>query len=126
VDVTDLPLPGRVVQDVVRCGRQVRVELSGAYQLVIEAAFSVAGAGSAERTDPEDPAVALGPRVRALAGRTVTTAASSGGNLGVECAGGVRLDVPVDDSYEAWQLHGPDGYRVVCTPGGELAVWSAQ
>ncbi|WP_330476282.1 DUF6188 family protein [Terrabacter sp. C0L_2] len=25
--------------------------------------------------------------------------------------------------YEAWQITGPAGERIVCTPGGELASW---
>lgn len=25
--------------------------------------------------------------------------------------------------YEAWELNGPDGFQIVCMPGGTLAFW---
>ena len=28
--------------------------------------------------------------------------------------------------YEAWQILGPDGERIICMPGGDLAIWSAR
>lgn len=28
-----------------------------------------------------------------------------------------------DMNYEAWEINGPDGFQVVCMPGGELAIW---
>lgn len=26
--------------------------------------------------------------------------------------------------YEAWEINGPDGFQVVCMPGGNLAFWN--
>lgn len=46
------------------------------------------------------------------------------GSLQVEFASGATISVPSDGDYEAWSLVGPDGYRVICTPGCEVAVWS--
>jgi hypothetical protein len=39
--------------------------------------------------------------------------------LGVQL-GDRQLPVRADDRYEAWQIAGPDGELLVCTPGGEL------
>ncbi len=29
-----------------------------------------------------------------------------------------------DPSFESWQITGPQGWRIISMPGGELAVWS--
>lgn len=33
------------------------------------------------------------------------------------------LSAVADDHYEAWELAGPGGERLVCLPGGDLAIW---
>lgn len=38
-------------------------------------------------------------------------------------ADGSRFSVSASDDYEAWELAGPSGLRMVSTPGGELTVW---
>ena len=38
--------------------------------------------------------------------------------------GDSRITVPVDDSYEAWQVSADDGLLVVSTPGGALSYWT--
>jgi len=35
----------------------------------------------------------------------------------------VQLTVPASDRYESWDLIREDGSRVICVPGGELAIW---
>lgn len=60
-------------------------------------------------------------------GHTVTeSTVDEGGALSVAFEGGARLRVEPDPAYEAWNVSGPYGALVVSTPGGELAVWSAQ
>lgn len=34
-----------------------------------------------------------------------------------------QLTVRADPDYEAWNVVGPGGMRIVCMPGGQLAVW---
>jgi hypothetical protein len=34
-----------------------------------------------------------------------------------------QLIVRADPHYEAWSVTGPGDVRLVCTPGGQLAVW---
>ncbi|MEU6563117.1 DUF6188 family protein [Nocardia nova] len=64
----------------------------------------------------------LGPTV----GRAVTHAeADDSGRLFLSFDNGIRLRVPSDESYEAWNVTGPDGYLIVSQPGGGLAIWSA-
>jgi Family of unknown function (DUF6188) len=47
--------------------------------------------------------------------------ARKSGLLEFELTGGRHLTALPDDNYEAWEIHGP--VSIVCTPGGELAVW---
>lgn len=35
-----------------------------------------------------------------------------------------QLTVKADPDYEAWNVTGPGGPRIVCMPGGQLAVWT--
>src|ERR1022692_2862519 len=43
--------------------------------------------------------------------------------LAVEGGSGIRTEA--DDAYEAWTIAGRRGEKVVCLPGGELAIWNA-
>jgi hypothetical protein len=35
-----------------------------------------------------------------------------------------QLTVRADPHYEAWNVVGPGGMRLVCMPGGQLAIWT--
>ncbi len=48
----------------------------------------------------------------------------SSGRLSVTL-GGVTVRCGSDRDYEAWSYDGRHGEKVVCTPGGDLAIWSA-
>jgi hypothetical protein len=59
----------------------------------------------------------------ALFGATVhSRVAFKNGTLRVVC-GGIHLTVRPDPELEAWNTSGPGDLRVVCAPGGGLAVW---
>ncbi len=63
--------------------------------------------------------------LRPFVGKTILQAtADAGFNLLIEFTDGSRFEVPAGWSYEAWQLHGPQGRMIVCrTGGGGLAIW---
>ena len=66
---------------------------------------------------------ALGPALSAL-GKTVAAAkVYKDGCLEVHFADASTLSVKPDAEYEAWEIAGTGGLRVVCTPGGSLAIW---
>ncbi|MEU7606230.1 DUF6188 family protein [Streptomyces sp. NPDC041003] len=46
------------------------------------------------------------------------------GGLRVVFDSGTHLNCAPDDSFEAWQITGPRGWRFVSLPGGDLAAWS--
>lgn len=39
--------------------------------------------------------------------------------------GGATVWLESDPDYEAWSYDGRQGEKVVCTPGGDLAIWNA-
>jgi hypothetical protein len=40
--------------------------------------------------------------------------------------GGATVWCGSDPDYEAWSYDGRHGEKVVCTPGGDLAIWNAE
>lgn len=56
-------------------------------------------------------------------GRTVDITYSAAGQLTICFPGGELLVAPTRD-YEAWSIVGPNHERMICLPGGEVAVWS--
>jgi len=36
----------------------------------------------------------------------------------------LKLSVPANAKYEAWNVSASDGMKIVCMPGGRLAIWS--
>ncbi len=65
----------------------------------------------------------LGP-VLGLIGRSVETArAHKDGRLELNFAAGARICVAPADNYESWNVTGARWLRIVCMPGGDLAIW---
>lgn len=61
--------------------------------------------------------------VKPLLGQQITAAeVTPEGQLVLEF-GGTRVVTRVGEDHEAWQIAGPDGERIICMPGGELAIW---
>lgn len=50
---------------------------------------------------------------------------TASGELQIQFEDGSRIEVDVDDRYEAWQITGPDRILIVGMPGGQVAVWNA-
>ncbi|OAN30215.1 hypothetical protein A4X20_09880 [Mycolicibacterium iranicum] len=100
-------------------------ELSGGFFIVIESAIRFERGNSARNLfAEEDPDEDLQP-LRELVGSIIDEAAvDPAGALRVGFSDGTRLQVEPDDAYEAWNVSGPDGALIVCTPGGALVTWS--
>lgn len=45
------------------------------------------------------------------------------GDLEIELSNAGLISVRPNGLYEAWELSEPNGLRIVCMPGGELAIW---
>lgn len=122
----DLGLSGETVQ-AASIEYTLRLQLSGERFVVVESPFTIHSREQTFSLAPETYPDDIAPPVRLLVGLTVQEAASDElGALRIGFVGGTRLDVPPDDAYDAWNVSGSNGALVVCTPGGELAIWSGQ
>jgi Family of unknown function (DUF6188) len=101
------------------------LEFHGAEQYTairIEGAFKLMSQRESILLNTEDLS-RLGPAL-ALFGQVVRSAqADVNGTLTIVFADGHILSVEPDPKYEAWDYVGPKGSRVVCTPGGKVAIW---
>ena len=121
----DLGLAGQKVVST-EFGYTAAIVVSGGSEMRVESAFTLRAEEGDRRltpgTDVEEGAARLG----AVVGHVVAAAtADDGGELRVDLDGGMRLVVEPDRDYEAWTFAGADGTKIVCRPGGGLAVWSA-
>lgn len=117
-----LPLAGLAVSQL-RVDHQLCLRLGEDAWISVEAdaALEEEGGGPATPLAPEQQAVAA---ALGLFGMTVIdVTAFKDGRLVVEFDKGARLTVAADPHFEAWNITGPDNLRVVCMPGGDLAIW---
>ncbi|MFC1436650.1 DUF6188 family protein [Streptacidiphilus sp. N1-10] len=99
---------------------QARVVLGCPFQLT-------QGVGDGRRDvvlDPgrQDVAAAIG----LFGARVLSAVASKTGSMRLVFDNGCHLNSRADPSFEAWEVRGPGGWRIVSMPGGELAVWSGR
>jgi Family of unknown function (DUF6188) len=97
---------------------------AGHFELRIEQALDfVAADGAASSLDPEEDPTGLAPLLACT--RTTATAktAFQDGRLEMSFADGSRISVSASDDYEAWELAGPSGLRMVSTPGRHVTIW---
>ncbi len=65
----------------------------------------------------------LSEMVKPLLGAEISAlTVSPDGDLSIT-VGGIHVNTSAGDDHEAWQISGPKGEKVVCMPGGELAIW---
>ena len=97
---------------------------SSDYELRIETKSTIKVADKGPTSfEPEDPA-AVASKLLSLVGMEVSEAmAIETGLLMLRFDMNAELLAEPHVEYEAWSLSGPGGERVVCMPGGELAIW---
>jgi hypothetical protein len=99
-------------------------ETGRSFECQIESPFTLTGPDHAsERFVPGQEAAALGTALVVLRRQVVDAVADKRGELVITLAGDLVLRSPPSQEYEAWNVTGPDGFRVVSMPGGELAIW---
>lgn len=93
-------------------------------ELRMESDVVLRGPGGEDvRIDPENPGDESSLLVGLVGEMVVEAVVGDSGELLVGSSTGVSLRVPPDAAFEAWGLVGPGEQRVICMPGGELAVW---
>jgi hypothetical protein len=105
-----------------RMGYGVHLEAGDDHEVTIETPFEVED-GDARWAGEPLTAGAAGTLLP-LNGREVTSAHIGTDGTLVIGLGSATLTVPPAPMYEAWQVRGPDGLLIVCSPGGDyVAVW---
>ncbi|MHB0999695.1 MAG: DUF6188 family protein [Armatimonadota bacterium] len=66
---------------------------------------------------------ALGPVLGLLHKTIESVTALKNGQLSIIISDEISLSVFPDISYEAWEVSISNGIRIVCMPGGTLAIW---
>ncbi|HKY66858.1 MAG TPA: DUF6188 family protein [Acidimicrobiales bacterium] len=102
---------------------QLRGE-SGEWQVQIESPFVMTSSEGDERLVVPELGAKLAVVLDVLRVEVSEARARKDGSLHVAFADGTHVDVAPDEGYEAWNVTGPGGARIVALPGGELAVWS--
>jgi hypothetical protein len=122
-----LPLAGR---EVTQCCVDYAVTLvvaepDATFYVAIEQSFYLTATsdGNDEMFVPDGPPAALAPALGVLHQLVTKAVAYKEGRLELDFGDGTRLRVPAGQKFEAWNLVGPAGLRLVSLPGGELAVW---
>lgn len=93
------------------------------FQLTFETGFTVEDDDQSHWIDPEKKDTLL-PGLRLFNRRVASAIAYKNGQLRVLFEDGAAIRSLANEAYEAWQFQGVGGLRIVCMPGGELAVWS--
>lgn len=103
----------------------VGLQLSDGYFVRIESPFTMIFPTRSITLSPEEDSAESFKPIGELIGQSITESiADSTGTLSITFSNSVRFVVEPDTDYEAWTIGGPGGMLIVCTPGGELAVWS--
>jgi hypothetical protein len=73
--------------------------------------------------DPENSGLVADKLLQLLSAEILDAQATDSGWLRLLFEGDVSLVTGPHGDYEAWEIVGAGGKRVVCMPGGELAIW---
>jgi hypothetical protein len=91
------------------------LDLNGDAYLLTAAGMTTIDSGQSVDELPESLAALVGAEITEVL-------VARDGHLAVNFKD-AQLSVRAADDYEAWQITGPEGQRLVCMPGGELANW---
>ncbi|UOE42911.1 DUF6188 family protein [Agromyces larvae] len=95
-------------------GAEMRIETEGVFTPPI---------GDEVGFDPEDARPVAGVLLGLLREDVSLAEAGDHGALRIRTKTGMEVNVVSSPDYEAWGIVWPDGRRVICMPGGELAIW---
>lgn len=98
---------------------------SGGYELQAEVGVTITSeSGASCSGDIEEPDVMDSPLWEAVQGIIESASVDGGGGMRVTFRSGGFIEFHPEVEYESWSATGPNGFRIVCMPGGELAIWS--
>lgn len=104
----------------------LQLQFSDDYFVRIETPFTLELPGNRIALSPENDSPESFEPIAAIVGHSITEwAVDDDGALRITFGDSARFVIEPDADYESWTVSGPDGMLVVCTPGGELAVWQS-
>jgi hypothetical protein len=130
----DVDLANRLLHAVVgyrllafRMGGGVRLEFDddAYHELTIECSLRFVRADGPERHG-EPISLDVAEQLIQLLNTPVTAAAVGPDGTLTVTFGNATLVVPYDEMYEAWQMRSDQGFLMVSTPGGDLAIWEPE
>jgi hypothetical protein len=92
-------------------------------EIRIEAPFTLTSADGQTFHVEAENVETVSPALQVL-NQVASEVAVQHGTLHIEFEGRTAISVSPLPKHEAWNLCGSGGLKVVCMPGGELAVWS--
>ncbi|MGU3435104.1 DUF6188 family protein [Actinomycetes bacterium M1A6_2h] len=101
------------------------LSIAGGFLLQIENHVQIEAGESSFSFTPA-PDVEQAHEIARVMSGTIESSSAQSGILSVTLISGTELIVHPDADFEAWNITGPGGFRVVCMPGGEMATWSPQ
>lgn len=108
-----------------RMGYGVHLEVGADYEVTIETPFHVNSDDIDWGGEPLT-AEAAGALLPLISYELTSSHVSNDGTLTLGL-GSATLTVQPHTMYEAWQVRGPDGLLIVCSPGGDyIAVWEPE
>ena len=123
-DGTMLDLSGQTITEVTG-DRQLSIRTDAGWTITIESQILYkAEDGTTHELMGEEPEAAdvLAPVLTGHPIQAMTITAAAGLTMTVNS--NVQLTMPPDEDFEAWNIVGPNGERIVSMPGGELVRWN--
>jgi hypothetical protein len=107
----------RLILKVSSANEQVQITIETSAQMIDSQGLSV-------ELEPED-AKTLCPALSLVNAEIDEVAITEHGLLSVSFIGGLRLQAPPHEEYEAWQISS-NSFLVVCPPGGGVTIFKEQ
>jgi hypothetical protein len=92
-------------------------------EIYVEGCLELHRGDSCLRLDPQLQDARLGELFGLRRRGFVACVAGADGVLRVDLDGNVRVVVPPDPDYDAWDVNHRGHVQIVALPGGELAIW---
>jgi hypothetical protein len=97
-----------------------------AAELKLECSFAITTSAGSQTIEPERMVEGAQMVVGLFGARVLSVRVDQGSELVVDLSDERRLRAWPDAQYESWSYTSEDGSRVICMPGGQVAIWSPQ